>query len=176
LCNSFARPTHWTSPLYFFLDLLNVMQIRTELVVFRIDEQRYALPLEKVERIVRAAQVTRLPKAPENVVGVIDVQGRIVPVLDIRRRFQLEPRPITTADHFLIANTSRRNVILVIDEAVGLTKTLGEPAIVPEADQIKGAITLDDGLLLIQDLERFLSPEDESALDKALQEGTLDET
>ena len=156
------------------------MQIPAELVVFRIDEQRYALPLERVERIVRAVHVTRLPNAPRNVLGVIDIEGRIVPVLDIRRRFHLEQRPIRARDHFLIATTHHRNVILVIDEALGLTRACGQAtevsAMVPEVDQIKGAVTLSDGLLLIQDLEKFLSPEDEMALDQALQEGILDET
>jgi purine-binding chemotaxis protein CheW len=153
------------------------MNSQSQLVVFRVDQQRYALPLHAVERIVRAAHVTRLPNAPENVVGVIDVEGRIIPVLNLRNRFQHEPVEISPDNQFLIAQTSQRSVILVIDEALGVIDT-------PDAstrkidgvgggqDQISGAFTLDDGLLLIQDLEKFLSVDEEVALDKALREGT----
>ncbi len=55
-----------------------------KLVVFRLDEQRYAIPLAAVERIVRAVEVTALPEGPEIVLGVIDMEGRIRPVLDTR--------------------------------------------------------------------------------------------
>ena len=53
-----------------------------QLVVFRLDERRYALPLAVVERVVRAVDVTPLPKAPPMVLGVIDVHGRVLPVLN----------------------------------------------------------------------------------------------
>jgi two-component system, chemotaxis family, protein-glutamate methylesterase/glutaminase len=59
----------------------------TQLVVFRLDEVRYALRLTVVERIVRAAQVTPLPNAPTIVFGVIDLEGRVLPVLNIAHGF-----------------------------------------------------------------------------------------
>lgn len=62
------------------------------LVVFRLDERRYALPLSVVERVIRAVEVTPLPKAPPIVLGAIDVQGRVVPVLNVRRRFLMPDR------------------------------------------------------------------------------------
>jgi purine-binding chemotaxis protein CheW len=149
------------------------MDTQTELVVFRVDQQRYALPLQSVERIVRAAEVTRLPNAPANVIGVVDVAGRIIPVLDIRQRFRHESRTITPMDHFVIAQTSRRDVILAVDEALGvITSDEATAHGVESVDQIQGAITLDDGMLLIQDLEKFLTTDDEAVLDQALNEGT----
>ncbi|MBF8302857.1 MAG: cheW40H-4 [Candidatus Dadabacteria bacterium] len=58
-----------------------------QLVVLTLDEQRYALHLSAVERIVRVVEVTPLPKAPEIVLGVVNVQGQIIPVINIRKRF-----------------------------------------------------------------------------------------
>ena len=55
-------------------------------VVFRLDEQHYAVPLSVVERIVRMVDITPVPKTPEIVLGVINVQGSVIPVVDIRRR------------------------------------------------------------------------------------------
>src|SRR5580704_1960646 len=91
-----------------------------QLVVFRLDERRYALPLAVVERVVRAVDVTPVPKAPPIVLGAIDVHGRVLPVLDIRRRFRMQERDIDPADWFLLAHTARRTVVLVIDESEGV--------------------------------------------------------
>ena len=93
----------------------------TQLVVFRLDEQRYALPLAVVERIVRAVEMTPLPNAPAIVLGVIDVAGRgSCPCSTFGDRFGLPEREIRPADQFLIAQTAQRTVVLVIDEAQGV--------------------------------------------------------
>ena len=62
------------------------MNTSIQLVAFTLDEQRYALPLYDVERVVHAAGVTLFPKAPEIVLGVVNVQGRIIPVVNIGKK------------------------------------------------------------------------------------------
>jgi len=59
------------------------------ILVFILDEQRYGLDLDAVDRVVRAVAVTLLPDAPEVVLGIINVQGRIVPVINMRNCFRL---------------------------------------------------------------------------------------
>ena len=86
-----------------------------QLVVFTLDEQRYAVPLSAVERIVRLVEITPVPHTPEIILGVINVQGRILPVVNIRRRFRLPARELHPSDHLLIARTSKRTVALVVD-------------------------------------------------------------
>ena len=145
----------------------------TQLVVFRLDEMRYALMLAVVERIVRAAQVTPLPNAPTIVLGVIDLAGRVLPVLNVRRRFRLPEREIGPADQFLIARTEWRTVVLAVDEAEGVierspTEIVGAAQIVPGLEQIHGVIKLDNGLVLIHDLESFLSLDETRSLDEAM--------
>jgi purine-binding chemotaxis protein CheW len=147
----------------------------TQLVVFRLDAQRYAVPLIVVERIIRAVEVTPLPKAPAIVLGVIDVEGRVLPVLNIRRRFGLPDKDIRPKDQFLIAQTARRAVVLVIDEAQGVierpsTEIVIPARIVPGLEQIQGVIKLGDGLALIHDLEKFLSLDEARSLDEAMRQ------
>jgi purine-binding chemotaxis protein CheW len=142
-------------------------------VVFSLDEGRYALPLAAVDRIVRAVHITPVPRAPGIVLGAIDVQGRVLPVFNIRRKFGLPERAVDPADHFLIAHTARRTVVLVIDAAQGVFEhaaTAVTPAanIAPGLDHIRGVIQLDDGLVLIQDLEHFLSTDEARVLDEAM--------
>ena len=146
-----------------------------QLVMFRLDEQRYALPLSAVERVVHAVEVTPLPGAPDIVLGAIDVGGCILPVLNLRRRFLLPERDIGLADQFLIAQAGRRVVALVIDEAQGViaheqAAVIGSDRIVPGLEQFQGVVRLDDGLVLIHDLEKFLSLDEARALDAAIKQ------
>jgi purine-binding chemotaxis protein CheW len=147
----------------------------TQLIIFRLDAQRYAVPLIVVERIVRAVEVTPLPRAPAIVLGVIDVEGRVLPVLNIRRRFGLPDKDITPEDQFLIAQTAQRAVVLVIDESLGViehpsTEIVAPGWIVPGLEQIQGVIKLEDGLALIHDLEKFLSLDEARSLDEAMRQ------
>jgi len=144
--------------------------------VFSLDAGRYALPLAAVDRIVRAVEVTRLPTAPPIVRGAIDVQGRVLPVFDLRRRFGLPERDIDPADQFVIARSANRTVVLVVDTAQGvvqspLSDTTSAASIASGLEHIRGVIRLPDGLVLIQDLDLFLSAAESRALDEALERG-----
>lgn len=142
-------------------------------VSFRLGPERYALRLSAVERVVRAVEVTALPRAPAIVIGVIDVEGCVLPVLNLRRRLRLPEREISPADHFLIARTTRRRVALVVDEACGVfecgaAEIVRAAEIVPGLDHIQGVLKVNDGLVLIHDLEAFLSLDEADALDEAI--------
>jgi purine-binding chemotaxis protein CheW len=143
------------------------------LVVFTLDERRYALHLEAVERIVWVAEVTRLPKAPDIVLGVLNVQGRIVPVINIRKRFRLPERDEELRDQIILALTSRRSVALVVEAVGGVIERAREEMVRPESivsgtEYLDGVVKLPDGLVLIHDLEKFLSLEEDKQLGKAL--------
>jgi len=117
--------------------------------------------------------VTALPLAPDVVLGAIDVEGQVLPVFNLRRRFQLPERAIDPADHFLIARTTRGAVVLVIDSAQGLLDCPATPMIDAQSagrnlGHISGVIQLEDGLVLIQDLEHFLSSDEARTLDEAM--------
>jgi purine-binding chemotaxis protein CheW len=151
--------------------------IGTRWVLFALDDGRYALPLESVVRIVRAAGVTPLPLAPDAVLGALDVAGDILPVFDLRRRFQRPSREIRVDDQFIVANTSRRRVILAVDATLGVRDesdglTPGgaqlEPELAASHPSIGGILSFSDGIVLIQDLERFLSPDEDRALEVSL--------
>ena len=148
------------------------MNSSRHLVVFTLDDQRYALRLAAVERTVRLVEITPLPKAPAVVLGVITVQGRVVPVLDVRRRFRLPPRELQLSDQMLIARTRRRTVVLIADAVSGVIEPPAEEITLPEAilpglEHVAGVTRLDDGLIFIHDLDGFLSLEEEQALDAA---------
>lgn len=142
-------------------------------LIFGLDDQRYALPLEVVQRVIRAVEITPLPKAPEIVLGVINLRGHVVPVMNLRRRFRLPERDLRLSDHLIIAHTSRRVVALAADGVTGVMECPAEaltPAenVLPRLEYVTGVVTLADGLVLIHDLDRFLSLDEEAALDAAM--------
>ncbi len=149
------------------------MNTSVKLLVFEVDDRRYALHLAQVECVVRAVDATPLPCAPEIVCGAIDVHGNIIPVLSMRKRLGLADRQITPDDYFVIARASRQSVALVVDMAVGVIERAAEvivsaQSVIPRLEQIEGLVRLDDDLLLIHDLDRFLSLDDQRDLELAL--------
>jgi purine-binding chemotaxis protein CheW len=146
---------------------------QTQLVLFALDEQRFALALSVIERAVQVVDVTPLPAAPQSVLGIVNVRGEVVPVYDLRRRFRLPEREINLSDQLMIARTSRQKVALLVDSVSGVLEVSDEAIasaekILPEIECVRGVVKLPDGLVLIHDLDRFLSPEEERILDEAL--------
>jgi purine-binding chemotaxis protein CheW len=150
------------------------MNKSNQLFVFMLDDQRYALHLSAVVRVVRVVEITPLPKAPEIVLGVVNVQGQIIPVFNIRKRFRLPEREINLSDQLIIANTSKQPVALLVDAVSGVIELSEKEVttfekILPGTEYIEGVVKLEDGMIFIHDLDRFLSIEEEVALEKALE-------
>jgi len=145
-----------------------------DLVVFTLDEQQYAIRLPAVERVVRAVAVTALPRAPVIVFGVVNVQGVIMPVVNLRLRLGLAPRAIDVSNQFIIAHTAQRPVVLVTDTVVGVfeiarQKIVATEGIAPGLAALKAVAKLGTDLLFIYDLDTFLSVEEERILGDALE-------
>jgi purine-binding chemotaxis protein CheW len=146
-----------------------------QIVVFTLGELRYALPLSAVERVVRAVEITPLPKSPEVVLGVINAQGLIIPVVDVRARFRLPSHKMSPDDQFILARTSRRRLALIADAVAGVHEPADREAVsteqtFPFAEYLRGIAWLEDDMVLIHDLEQFLSLDEEQILDAALLE------
>jgi purine-binding chemotaxis protein CheW len=145
-----------------------------QIVIFTLSDLRYGLSLSSVERIVRVVEVTPLPKAPDIVLGIVNVQGRVIPVINVRRRFRLPEREIVLTDQMVLARAVRRPVALVVDSVTGVLEYSEQEAVatqdvLPELEYVEGVVKLDDGLILVHDLDTFLSLEEEAVLDRALE-------
>jgi len=142
------------------------------LVVLTLDEQRLALPLAAVDRIVRAVEVTPLPGAPAVVLGVINVQGAVLPVINLRRRCRLPEREMETTDMLVIAHTARRSVALLVDQAdvMEFPAESLTPAeqIVPGIHGVHDVLKHEDGLVLLYDPQALLLLEEDIALTSAM--------
>jgi purine-binding chemotaxis protein CheW len=139
-----------------------------EFLIFDLEGVRYGLPVADVREIVRAVLPVPLPGAPGVIEGVVNLRGRVVPVLDLRRRFRLPARPIEPTDHLIIAHAAGRLVALRVDRAVELAQVAeGDVQDVAAARIAK----LPDELVVIQDTGALLSGAESSALEQALPAG-----
>jgi purine-binding chemotaxis protein CheW len=145
-----------------------------KLTIFTLEEQRYALRLAVVDRVVHAVQISPLPQAPEIVLGIINMQGKIIPIINMRRRFLLPEREIALTNRLIIARTAQRSVGLVVDTVAdvmeypeqNITET---ESILPGLEYVEGVMKLEDGMVYIHDLDLFLSMEEETSLAQAME-------
>jgi len=144
------------------------------LLTFLVDDWKCAIDISVIEKTYRAAALTPLPEAPEIVLGIIDIAGDVLPAVNIRHRFSLPEKPLSPSDHFIVANTPYRRIVLVVDTIEGVIDCR-EQDIVPAADilpalaQLEGVVRLQDGLVLIQDLAKLLTFDEAMSLDAALE-------
>ena len=144
-----------------------------QILVFTLDELSYALPLPTVVRVIHAIEIRHLPEAPEIITGIINVKGQIIPVADIRKRFGLVAHEIDPNDRLIIADTGKRQVAILVDTVTGIRDLAPRQLTVARetlsfAEHIRGVAKVDDGLVLIYDLDRFLNLDEEKELEQAL--------
>jgi purine-binding chemotaxis protein CheW len=143
-----------------------------QFLVFVLGQRRFALPLPAVETVTRIVEITPLPKAPESVRGIVSLHGRIIAVLDLRRRFDLPERANGLSDCLIVASTSKRTVALIADSLEGLVDgcaaTTPSADILPKMEYLEGVSQTGTDILLVQDLEGFLSPSEEEQVALAL--------
>jgi purine-binding chemotaxis protein CheW len=142
----------------------------TPFLIFAIDEKKLALKLDLVEQVYSAVEVTPLPEAPETILGLINVHGAIIVVLNVRKKLGLRERAIELSDQIVIANFEDRQLALLVDEVVGVIQANPEQIAVM-TQRKSGTVNLqaDDGHIELYDLNEFLSDEEEEKLTMALQ-------
>ncbi len=146
-----------------------------QLLMFRVSESRYALNLSAVERVVRAVEITRLPKAPDIVLGVVNVHGRIIPVVDGRTRFGLPEKKISLNDRFVIAHGAERSIAFVADDVMPVVEVPEEritraDEILPGIGYVDGVAEFEDSNVVVLTVEQILSFEESRQLDRAIEE------
>jgi purine-binding chemotaxis protein CheW len=116
-------------------------------------------------------EITNVPNAPNFVEGVINLRGRVIPIVDLRKRFGLEAKEHSKATRIIVVMIDQVTVGLIVDEVSEVLR-IPEDTVEPpppivagiEADYIKGVGKLEDRLLILLDLNKILSQEERSSL------------
>ncbi|AFM22787.1 chemotaxis protein CheW [Desulfomonile tiedjei] len=150
------------------------MAANNQLVVFTLDEQSFALNLSNVERIVRAVEVTPLPDAPEVILGVINIEGRVVPVVNTRKRLGMAEKEIELQDLFIIVRENGHSLALLADQVKPVMEVPDEELVRPDRvlpgiGYVQGVAKVDDGMLVVLRLETIMSLADQKLVLAALE-------
>lgn len=145
------------------------------LLIVRIGGVRCGLDLSDVVQVIAAATPEPLPGGPATVLGVLDLHGDVIAVLDGRACLGLDPAPLHPDDRFVVLAIGEGRQGLRVDAVedlgeVTVDAVTGAASLGPAAMSAAGIARLEDGLLVIHDPTRFLSPRDATALASALAE------
>lgn len=144
-----------------------------KLLVFALSGLHCALQISDIERILHAVEINPVPKAPKIVMGLVNVQGRVIPVLNIRRLFHLPEIEITLDDQIIICRTTSRPVAILVDNVLGVSELSEKDIIAPDdlypgMEYLKGVTKLKAGIVYIYNLDRFLSSEENAEIEQLL--------
>lgn len=144
-----------------------------QVVVFRVDHEVYGIDIAAVHEIIVWQPVTRVPRAPGFVEGIINLRGSVIPVIDLRRRFGLPPGERGRHTRIVVVEIGRVMVGLVVD---GVSEVLRIPAgaIEPPSEVIAGVDTefirgiarVDSRLVILLDPERILARDERRSLEE----------
>jgi purine-binding chemotaxis protein CheW len=135
-----------------------------QLVSFKIGEEEFGVDILKVQEINRMIEVTRVPNAPDYVEGVVNLRGKVIPVVDLRKRLGMTSKEKDKNTRIIIVELSGKTVGFVVDavrEVLRIPKSVTEapPALTAgtNAEYITAVGKLDDRLLTLLDLEKVLN-------------------
>jgi purine-binding chemotaxis protein CheW len=147
---------------------------QAQIVVFRLGGEEFGVDVFSVLEILRHQQVTPVPRAPAFVEGVIDVRGTLIPVVDLRKRFELAEAPIDGQTRIVVTQYEDERLGLVVD-AVSEVLRVAESAISdpPQyvrglaAEYVRGMVRVEERLVVLLEVERILSSQERIALEGA---------
>ena len=135
-----------------------------QLVTFRLGNEEFALDILKVQEINRIVEITKVPKAPDFVEGVINLRGRVIPIVDIRKKFHLNIREATKETRIIVVNIMNKTIGLIVD-SVSEVLRINSSTIQPpppliaglDSDYIKGVGKLDERLIILLDIDKIFT-------------------
>lgn len=144
---------------------------QVQLVTFKVGGEEFGLDVFQVHEILRHQEPTAMPKAPAFVDGVLDVRGTLVPVVDLRKRFEVHDLRYDDETRIVLVDFGGERLGLVVDE-VSEVMRVAETAVTPPpqyvkglaAEFIRGIVRLDGRMVVLLDLDRILSSQERMQL------------
>ena len=142
-----------------------------QMACFRLGEDLYAIDIMRIKEIIRPQKLSNLPKAPVFIDGVINLRGMVIPVIDLRKRFDMDDRPPDSATRLLIVKISGQAMGLVVDDVTEVItvplKDIKPPPAVSDSgiyEYLLGVCLAQDALVMLLNLDKLLSAHEVSAL------------
>ena len=144
-----------------------------QLISFKVGNEEYGLDILRVKEVIRIREITRLPKAPSFVKGIINLRGDVIPIIDLRDKFGLEHQEYTDMTRVIVVDVDEKLVGMVVDAASQVVRIPADqidppPPIVGglSTEYIKGVGKIDERLVILLQIDRILSTEEKLELEK----------
>ena len=142
-----------------------------QLVVFDLDNESYGINIESVREIIRLQEITKVPRTPDFVEGIINLRGKVIPVIDLRTRFGLAEQERDEETRIVNVDIAGHEIGMVVDavtEVLRISRDSVEPpsSVITTDDSgyLKGIAKLENRLILTLDLDQILSKTEHEAL------------
>ncbi len=139
-------------------------QAEKQLVVFNLASEAYGVDIGAVREIVRMQEVTRVPRTPEFVEGVINLRGKVIPVVDLRRRFGLPVGEKNKDNRTVVVDINGQDIGIIVDAVtevlripVSCVQPLSEIVTTAGSDCLLGIARLKQRLIILLDLPQVFS-------------------
>lgn len=147
----------------------------TRIVTFRLGTDLFAADILSVERVLKYEPPRAIPNVPDWIQGVVEYQGRVVPVIDLRRRFELAAAPVGPQTRMLVFTTDGELVAVIVDAVLDVRPLDDSMLAQPPAlfrglagDYLRGLTRRQGQLVVVLDADRLLSSRDRLALEPAV--------
>lgn len=141
---------------------LGIKEQELHLVTFNLGEQ-YGVPISQVQEIIRVGNITIIPNSPAYMDGVINLRGKVLPVLNLRKKLKLSGNELTKKSRIVVTEVKGKLLGLLVDGVSHVIKVPGESVeeapeeiLEKDTDYITGVCKLPDNLIILIDLERLL--------------------
>lgn len=143
-----------------------------QVACFRLMDDLYAVDIMRINEIIRPQKLTVLPKAPSFIEGVINLRGTVIPVVDLRKRFDMPSRPANASTRLLIIRVAGQSIGIVVDDVTEVItvplKDIKPPPSVADGVSVYyllGVCLSADGLVMLLDIDRLLTTTEVKALE-----------
>ena len=156
------------------------MTQQNKYVTFRTENTYYGLKIEYVSEIVVYQEITQIPETPEYIKGLINLRGKIIPVIDVRMRFKMEPKEYNDRTCIIVVKLQDMMIGLIVEQIAEVVEilpeniqdppVLGKEERAPQNRYVYGIGTVGDSVKMLLDPDKLLKDEDISLLEE-MEEG-----
>ncbi|MBX3415924.1 MAG: purine-binding chemotaxis protein CheW [Pirellulales bacterium] len=147
-----------------------------QLVSFRLAQEEYGIEITKVQEIILVGEITRMPKTPYYIRGLINLRSMVIPIVDLRLRFGMEPQETTDETRIMVVNVAGKTIGIVVD-AVSEVLRIHHDQIAPTPptiaglghDYLSGLVRGENRLLILLDIDNILGQAEGEAVDALVQ-------
>lgn len=150
---------------------VDAAQTEKQLVVFDLASEGYGVDIGAVREIIRMQEITRVPRSPEFVEGVINLRGKVIPVIDLRKRFGLQVADQSKDNRIVVVDIGKQDIGVIVDAVTEVLRISADSVEPPtsvitsaDSDYLLGIAKLESRLIILLDLESVLSEEEKETL------------